>query len=103
MDGLTGQLYGEPTKWEVGKIVSIPEEKRMKLNRGLFFTPTLTHAISRGAGVRAAIPRVPSEDQDRERQAYEHLRSYVPQGDRGLGGEVIDEVKNPVEVLFDMV
>lgn len=47
-DGITGQLYGEPTKWEVGKTVSIPEEKRTTLNRGLFFTPTLAHAISRG-------------------------------------------------------
>ena len=48
VDGLTGRLYGEPTEWVVGKTVSIPEEKRTALNRGLFFTPTLGHAISRG-------------------------------------------------------
>lgn len=102
-DGLTGQLYGEPTKWEVGKTVSIPEEKRTTLNRGLFFTPTLAHAISRGQEyeqpfrvfrVRIRIENVKLTNifgpmHRKEIEAWE--------------GEVIDEEKNPVEVLFDTV
>lgn len=103
VNGLTGQLYGEPTKWEVGKTVSVPEEKRTTLNRGLFFTPTLAHAISRGQEyerpfrvfrVRIRIENVKPTNifgpmYRKEIEAWE--------------GEVIDEVKNPVEVLFDMV
>lgn len=102
-DGLSGQLYDEPTKWEVGKTVSIPEERRTTLNRGLFFTPTLAHAISRGQEyerpfrvfrVRIRIENVKLTNifgpmYCKEIEAWE--------------GEVIDEVKNPVEVLFDTV
>lgn len=103
VNGLTGQLYGEPTKWEVGKTVSIPDEKRTTLNRGLFFTPTLAHAISQGQEYerpfRVFRVRIRIEDVKltnifgpmycKEIEAWE--------------GEVIDEVKNPIEVLFDMV
>lgn len=103
VDGLTGQLYGEPTKWEAGKTVSIPDKKRTTLNHGLFFTPTLAHAISRG--------------QEYE-QPFRVFRVRIRIGDVKLTnifgpmyrteieaweGEVIDEVKNPVEVLFDTV
>lgn len=103
VDGLTGQLYGEPTKWEVGKTVSIPDEKRTTLNRGLFFTPTLAHAVSRGQEYEQPfrVFRVKIRIEDvkltnifgpmycKEIEAWE--------------GEVIDEVKNPVKVLFDTV
>ena len=101
VDGTTGQLYGEPTKWEVGRTVSIPEEKRTTLNHGLFFLPTLAHAISRGQEYEPPfrVFRVKIKIEDvkltnifgpmycNEVEAWE--------------GEVIDEVKNPLEVLFD--
>lgn len=102
-DGLTGQLYGEPTKWEVGKTVSIPEEKRTTLNRGLFFTPTLAHAISRGQEYerpfRVFRVRIRIEDVKLTNIFGPMYRKEI----EAWEGEVIDEVKNPVEVLFDMV
>lgn len=102
-DGLTGQLYGEPTKWEVGRTVSIPEEKRTTLNRGLFFTPTLAHAISRGREYerpfRVFRVRIRIED-------IKLTNIFGPMYRREIEaweGEVIDEVKTPVKVLFDTV
>lgn len=103
VDGLTGQLYGEPTKWEVGKTVSIPEEKRTTLNRGLFFTPTLAHAISRGQEYeqpfRVFRVRIRIEDVKLTNIFGPMYRNEV----EAWEGEVIDEVKNPLEVLFDTV
>ena len=102
-DGLTGQLYGEPTKWEVGKTVSIPDEKRTTLNRGLFFTPTLAHAISRGQeyewSFRVFRVRIRIEDVKLTNIFGPMYRKEI----EAWEGEVIDEVKNPVEVLFDTV
>lgn len=102
-DGLTGQLYGEPTKWEVGRTVSIPEEKRTTLNRGLFFTPTLAHAISRGQKYerpfRVFRVRIRIEDVKLTNIFGPMYRKEI----EAWAGEVIDEVKNPVEVLFDTV
>lgn len=102
-DGLTGQLYSEPTKWEVGKTVSIPEEKRTTLNRGLFFTPTLAHAISRGQEYeqpfRVFRVRIRIEDVKLTNIFGPMYRKEI----EAWEGEVIDEVKNPIEVLFDMV
>lgn len=102
-DGLTGQLYGEPTKWEVGRTVSIPEEKRTTLNRGLFFTPTLAHAISRGQEYerpfRVFRVRIRIEDIKLTNIFGPMYRKEI----EAWEGEVIDEVKNPVEVLFDTV
>lgn len=102
-DGLTGQLYGEPTKWEVGKTVSIPEEKRTTLNRGLFFTPTLAHAISRGQEYERPFcvfrVRIRIEDLKLTNIFGPMYRKEI----EAWEGEVIDEVKNPVEVLFDTV
>lgn len=102
-NGLTGQLYGEPTKWEVGKIVSIPEEKRTTLNHGLFFTPTLAHAISRGQEYeqpfRVFRVRIRIEDVKLTNIFGPMYRKEI----EAWEGEVIDEVKNPVEVLFDTV
>lgn len=102
-DGLTGQLYGAPTKWEVGKTVSIPEEKRTTLNRGLFFTPTLAHAISRGQEYerpfRVFRVRVKIEDIKITNIFGPMYRKEI----EAWAGEVIDEVKNPIEVLFDTV
>lgn len=101
--GLTGQLYGEPTKWEVGKTVSIPDEKRMTLNRGLFFTPTLAHAISRGQEYgrpfRVFRVRIRIEDVKLTNIFGPMYRKEI----EAWEGEVIDEVKNPVETLFDTV
>ena len=101
VDGLTGQLYDEPTKWEVGKTVSIPEEKRTSLNRGLFFTPTLAHAISRGQEYewpfRVFRVRIRIEDVKLTNIFGPMYRKEI----EAWEGEVIDEVKNPVEVLFD--
>lgn len=103
VDGLTGQLYGEPTKWEVGTTVSIPEEKRLPLNQGLFFTPTLAHAISRGQEYeqpfRVFRVRIRIEDVKLTNIFGPLYRNEV----EAWEGEVIDEVKNPVEVLFDTV
>ena len=103
VNGLTGQLYGEPTKWEIGKTVSIPEEKRTTLNRGLFFTPTLAHAISRGQEYerpfRVFRVRIRIEDIKLTNIFGPMYRKEI----EAWEGEVIDEVKNPVEVLFDTV
>ena len=102
-DGLTGQLYDEPTKWEVGKTVSIPEEKRTALNRGLFFTPTLAHAISRGQEYerpfRVFRVRIRIEDVKLTNIFGPMYRKEI----EAWEGEVIDEVKNPVNALFDTV
>lgn len=102
VDGVTGRLYGEPTEWVVGKTVSIPEEKRTALNRGLFFTPTLGHAISRGpeysrpfrvfrVRIRLADVKVTNMNM---LQGREEIEAWE--------GEVLDEIKNPVEELFRM-
>lgn len=103
MDGLTGQLYGEPTKWEVGRTVSAPDEERTTLNRGLFFTPTLAHAISRGQEYerpfRVFRVRIRIEDVKLTNIFGLMYRKEI----EAWEGEVIDEVKNPVEVLFDTV
>ena len=103
VDGLTGQLYNEPTEWEVGKTVSIPDEKRTPLNRGLFFTPTLAHAISRGQEYerpfRVFRVRIRIEDVKLTNIFSPMYRNEI----EAWAGEVIDEVKNPLEVLFDMV
>lgn len=103
VDGLTGQLYDEPTKWEVGKTVSIPEEERTALNRGLFFTPTLAHAISRGQvyeqPFRVFRVKIGIEDVKPTNIFGPMYRNEV----EAWEGEVIDEVKNPFEVLFDTV
>lgn len=100
VDGITGRLYGEPVEWVVGETVSIPEEKRTALNRGLFFTPTLGHAISRGqeysrpfrvfrVKIRIADVKVTNMNM---LQSREEIESWE--------GEVLDEIKNPVEELF---
>lgn len=103
VDGITGQLYDEPTKWEVGMTVSIPEEKRLPLNRGLFFTPTLAHAISRGKEYehpfRVFRVKIRIEDVKVTNIFSPMYRNEI----EAWEGEVIDEVKNPLEVLFDTV
>lgn len=102
-DGLSGQLYDEPTKWEVGKTVSIPDERRTTLNRGLFFTPTLAHAISRGQEYerpfRVFRVKIRIEDVKLTNIFGPMYRKEI----EAWEGEVLDEVKNPVEVLFDTV
>lgn len=100
VEGLTGCLYGKPTEWVVGKTVSIPEEKRTVLDRGLFFTPTLGHAISRGqeysrpfrvfrVKIKLADVKVTNMNM---LQGREEIEAWE--------GEVLDEIKNPVEELF---
>ena len=102
-DGTTGQLYDEPTKWEVGRAVSISEGKRTILNRGLFFTPTLAHAISRGQEYKQPFRvfrvRIRIEDVKPTNIFGPMYRKEI----EAWAGEVIDEVKNPVGVLFDTV
>lgn len=99
-DGITGRLYGEPTEWAVGATVSIPEEKRTTLYRGLFFTPTLGHAISRGqeysrpfrvfkVRIKLADVKITNMNMLQSREEIEVWE-----------GEVLDEIKNPVEELF---
>lgn len=103
VDGITGQLYDEPTKWEAGMTVSIPEEKRTTLTRGLFFTPTLAHAISRGQEYKQPFRvfrvKIKIEDVKPTNIFGPMYRHEV----EAWEGEVIDEVKNPLEVLFDTV
>ena len=102
VDGFTGRLYGEPVEWVVGGTVSIPEEKRTVLNRGLFFTPTLGHAISRGQEYSHPfrVFRVKIKLAD-----VKVTNMYMLQGREEIEaweGEVLDEIKNPVEELFCM-
>lgn len=102
VDGITGRLYGDPVEWVVGETVSIPEEKRTALNRGLFFTPTLGHAISRGSEypcpfrvfrVRIRLADVKITNMNML-QGREEIEAWE--------GEVLDEIKNPIEELFRM-
>lgn len=103
VEGLTGQLYDELTKWEVGKTVSIPEEKRTPLNRGLFFTPTLGHAISRGQEYERPF-RVFRVKIRIDNVKLTNIFSPMYRNEiEAWEGEVLDEVKNPLEVLFDTV
>lgn len=99
-EGVTGQLYGEPTEWVVGKTVSIPKERRTTWDHGLFFTPTLGHAISRGqeysrpfrvfkVRIKLADVRVTNMNM---LQSQEEIEAWE--------GEVLDEIKNPIEELF---
>lgn len=99
-DGITGRLYGEPTEWAVGATVSIPEEARITLYRGLFFSPTLGHAISRGqeysrpfrvfkVRIKLADVKITNMNMLQSREEIEVWE-----------GEVLDEIKNPVEELF---
>lgn len=99
-DGITGRLYGEPVEWVVGKTVSIPEEIRTDLNHGLFFTPTLGHAVARGQEyshpfrvfrVRIKLADVKITNMYRL-QSREEIEVWE--------GEVLDEIKNPVNELF---
>ena len=101
-DGITGRLYGEPTEWVVGKTVSVPEEKRTVLSHGLFFTPTLGHAVSRGqeysrpfrvfrVRIKLADVKVTNINM---LQGREEIEAWE--------GEVLDEIKNPSEELFRM-
>lgn len=99
-DGITGRLYSEPTEWVVGATVSISEEKRTVLNRGLFFTPTLGHAVARGQEYshpfRVFKVRIKLAD-------VKVTNMYMLQSQEEIEvweGEVLDEVKNPVEELF---
>lgn len=100
VDGFTGHLYGEPTEWVVGKTVSIPEEKRTVWGHGLFFTPTLGHAVSRGQEYshpfRVFRVRIKLAD-------VKVTNMYMLRGREEIEvweGEVLDEIKNPVEELF---
>lgn len=101
-DGISGRLYGEPTEWAVGKTVSIPEEKRTVLNRGLFFTPTLGHAVSRGQEYsrpfRVFKVRIKLADVKVTNMYMLQSREEI----EAWEGEVLDEIKNPVEELFRM-
>lgn len=99
-DGITGRLYGEPTEWVVGKTVSVSEEKRTALNRGLFFTPTLGHAISRGQEYshpfRVFRVKIKLADVKATNMSMLQGREEI----EAWEGEVLDEIKNPVEELF---
>lgn len=99
-DGITGRLYDEPTEWAVGGTVSIPEEKRTALNRGLFFTPTLGHAISRGQEYsqpfRVFRVRIKLADVKVTNMYMLQSREEI----EAWKGEVLDEIKNPVDELF---
>lgn len=99
-DGITGRLYDDPVEWVVGGTVSIPEEKRTALNRGVFFTPTLGHAIARGQEyshpfrvfkVRIKLADVKVTNMNML-QGREEIEAWE--------GEVLDEIKSPVEELF---
>ena len=100
--GISGRLYGEPTEWAVGMTVSIPEDERTVLNHGLFFTPTLGHAISRGQEYsrpfRVFKVRIKIADVKVTNMYMLQSREEI----EAWEGEVIDEVKNPAEDLFRM-
>ena len=99
-DGITGRLYGEPVEWVVGETASIPKERRTALNHGLFFTPTLGHAVSRGQEyshsfrvfqVRIKLTDVKVTNMNML-QGREEIEAWE--------GEVLGEIKNPIEELF---
>ena len=101
-DGNSGKLYDKCTHWEPGSTVTIPESDRDDKNPWLFFSPTLGHAVKRGEDYsddfRVFLVRIRIEDVK--------MKTIFPLVNRGeieaWKGEVLTEVKNPVDQIFSV-
>lgn len=101
-NGNSGMLYDKGTHWEPGTTVTIPEIERMPKRPWLFFSPTLGHAVKRGADYsddfRVFLVRIRIEDVK--------MKTNFPLGRRSeieaWKGEVLTEVKNPIDQLFSV-
>lgn len=99
-DGNSGKLYGKDTHWEPGTTVAIPRSDRGAENPWLFFSPTLGHAIKRGADYlddfRVFLVRIRIEDIKMKTIFHLANRAEI----EAWRGEVLTEVKNPTDLLF---
>lgn len=101
-DGNSGLLYDKGTHWEPGTTVTIPESDRDSKNPWLFFSPTLGHAVRRGADYsddfRVFLVRIHLEDVKMKTIFHLANRAEI----EAWKGEVLTEVKNPTDQLFSM-
>lgn len=99
-DGNSGMLYNKSTHWEPGTTVAIPESDRDAKNPWLFFSPTLGHAVKRGADYsddfRVFLVRIRIEDVKMKTVYHLANRAEI----EAWKGEVLTEVKNPIDQLF---
>lgn len=99
-DGNSGMLYDKVTHWEPGTTVVIPRSNRGAENPWLFFSPTLGHAIKRGADYsddfRVFLVRIRLEDIKMKTIFHLANRAEI----EAWRGEVLTEVKNPTDLLF---
>lgn len=99
-DGNSGILYDKGTHWEPGTAVTIPESDRDAKSPWLFFSPTLGHAVKRGADYsddfRVFLIRIRIEDVKMKTIFHLANRAEI----EAWMGEVLTEVKNPTDQLF---
>ena len=99
-NGNSGLLYDKGTHWEPGTSVIIPESDRDTKNPWLFFSPTLGHAVKRGADYsddfRVFLVRIHIKDIKMKTIAHLANRAEI----EAWKGEVLTEVKNPTDQLF---
>lgn len=99
-DGNSGMLYDKGTHWEPGTTVTIPEIERKPKRPWLFFSPTLGHAVKRGADYsddfRVFLVRIRIEDVKMKTVFHLANRAEI----EAWKGEVLTEVKNPIDQLF---
>lgn len=101
-DGNSGKLYDKCMHWEPGSTVTIPESDRDDKNPWLFFSPTLGHAVKRGEDYsddfRVFLVRIRIEDVKMKTIFHLTNRGEI----EAWMGEVLTEVKNPVDQLFSV-
>lgn len=101
-DGNSGMLYDKGTHWEPGTTVTIPESERTPKRPWLFFSPTLGHAVKRGEDYsddfRVFLVRIRIEDVKMKTIFRLAHRSEI----EAWRGEVLTEVKNPIDQLFSV-
>ena len=98
-DGNSGKLYDKCTHWEPGSTVTIPESDRDDKNPWLFFSPTLGHAVRRGADYSDDfLVRIHLEDVKMKTIFHLTNRAEI----EAWKGEVLAEVKNPTDQLFSV-
>lgn len=99
-DGNSGKLYDKETHWKPGTSVTIPEIERKSKRPWLFFSPTLGHAVKRGAeysdDFRVFLVRIRVEDVKMKTIFHLANRAEI----EAWRGEVLTEVKNPTDQLF---
>lgn len=101
-DGNSGMLYNKGTHWEPGTTVTIPESDRGDKSPWLFFSPTLGHAVKRGEDYsddfRVFLVRIHIEDVKMKTIFHLADRPEI----EAWKGEVLTEVKNPIDQLFSV-